>query len=163
MTVARVRLLIAAILFFGWLCWLGYLAFTQTNPVVLSRSQAMAADRFVVGEVTTDPATGSWSRTVTVVQDLRPVGAPLSGTIEVRNLEQADVTGGENRFRNKGHYLLMLTPIPGAGEKTFDLTRPPGRVYHPDGSKRIEPGRPWAYKWDNPDVQRQFEELVPKR
>jgi hypothetical protein len=163
MTVDRVRLLIAAILFFGWLGWLGYLAFTQTNPVVVSRSQAMAADRFVVGEVSIDPATGGWSKSVTVVQDLRPVGTPLSGTIEVRNLAHVDVTGGDKELRDKGHYLLMLTPIPGAGEKAFDLTRPPDRVYHPPRSNRSEPGHPWVYKWDNPDVQRQFEELVPKR
>jgi hypothetical protein len=161
MTVARVRLLIAAVLFFGWLCWLGYLAFTQTNPVVVSRSQAMAADRFIVGEVSLDPSTGALSKNVRVVEDLKPDGAPLGGTIEVVNLEQAEVTGGENRFHDRGHYLLMLTS---AGDgKTFNLTRPPGRVYRAPGSNRTEPGRPWAYKWDNRDVQRQFEELVPKR
>lgn len=156
MTVARVRLLVAAVVFVGWLGWLGYLAFTQTNPVVVSRSQVIAADRFIVGEVAIDPATGALNKNVTVVEDLKPNGAPLAGTIEVRNLEEAEVTGGDNRFHDKGRYLLMLTPL-GDG-KTFHLTRPPGRSSRAPGG-----GRPWAYKWDNPDVRRQFEELVPKR
>ena len=163
MTVARARLLVAAVLFVGWLGWLGYLASTQTNPVVVSHSQAMAADRFVVGEVSLDPATGALTKNVTVVQDLRPGGAPLSGTIEVRNLEEAEVTGGENRFHDKGHYLLMLTPVANADGHTFNLTRPPGRLYRAPGANRTEPGRPWVYKWDNPVVQRQFDELVPKQ
>ena len=50
MSVARVRLIVAAVLFFGWLCWLGYLAFTKTTPVIVSRSQVMAANRFVVAD-----------------------------------------------------------------------------------------------------------------
>ena len=41
MTVARVRLLLAAVLFFGWLGWLAYLAYFKTHPVVVSRSQVM--------------------------------------------------------------------------------------------------------------------------
>lgn len=155
MTVARARLLITAVLFFGWLGWLGYLAFTQTNPVVVSHSQVMAADRFVVGEVSLDPKTGALSKTVTVVEDLKPNGAPLGGTIEVRNLESAEVTGGDDQFRDKGRYLLMLNPV---GENKFDLARPPGR-----GSTGPGGGRPWVYKWDNPVVRRQFEELVPKK
>ncbi len=160
MTVARARLAIAAVLFFGWLGWLGYLAFTQTNPVIVSRSQAMAADRFVVGEVTVDPATGALNKNVTVVEDLRPDGAPLTGAVEVPNLEQAEVTGGETRFRDKGHYLLMLNS---AGNGKFNLTRPPGRVSRAPGGNRTEPGRPWVYNWDNTDVRRQFDELFPKR
>jgi len=155
MKVARARLVIAAVLFFGWLGWLGYLALTQTTPVVVSRSQAMEADRFVVGEVTLDPATGALSKQVRVVEDLRPDGTPLNGTIEVQNLEQAEVTGGENRFHDKGQYLLMLKPL---GGNKFELPRPPGR-----SSRAAGGGRPWVYKWDNPDVQRQFDELVPKK
>jgi hypothetical protein len=155
MTVARARLLIAAVLFFGWLGWLAYLALTQTNPVVVSHSQVMAADRFVVGEVSLDPSTGALGKTVAVVEDLKPDGAPLGGTIEVRNLEEAEVAGGDDRFRDKGHYLLMLKPI---GENKFDLARPPGRSAHAPGG-----GRPWVYPWDNPVVRRQFEELVSKK
>jgi hypothetical protein len=161
MSVARIRLIVAAVLFFGWLSWLGYLAFAKTTPVIVSRSQVMAASRYVVAEVSLD-ATGALNKNITVIEDLRPVGAPLAGTIEVRNLEQAEVTGGDTRFRDRGHYLLMLSPVSGADNKTFDLTRPPGRIYRPPGSNRVEPGRPWAYVWDNADVRKQFDALVPR-
>ena len=163
MSVARARLLVTAVLFFGWLGWLAYLAFTQTTPVVVSRSQVMAADRFVVARVTLDPATGALNKDVTVEEDLRPDGSPLTGTIEVKNLDQAEVTGGDTRFKDGGRYLLLLNPVPGSEGKAFDLTRPPGRVYRAPGSNRVEPGRPWVYAWDNTDVRKQFEELKPQR
>lgn len=162
MSVARVRLLVAAVLFAGWLCWLGYLAFAKTTPVIVSHSQAMAASRFVVAEVSLD-ANGALNKNVRVVEELRPGATPLPDIIEVRNLEQAEVTGGDIRFMDRGRYLLMLSPVPGAGDKAFELTRPPGRIYRVPGSNRVEPGRPWAYKWDNPDVRRQFDQLVPQR
>ena len=75
MTVARARLLVAAALFFGWLCWLGYLAATKTNPVVVSRSQVMASTHFVLATVTIDQQTGQPSREVSVEEDLRPLGS----------------------------------------------------------------------------------------
>lgn len=168
MTVARARLLVAAVLFFGWLCWLGYLAAYKTRPVVVSRSQAMAATRFVVGEVRIEPDTGALSKEVTVKQDLHPVGDPMPGTIRVTNLEQAEIAGGGTRFEDRKDYLLLLTPMPGGNGAVFELTRPPGRVYRRPPSndkqieKRVEPGRPYAYRWDNEDVRRQVEELKPK-
>jgi len=165
MTVARARLLVAAVLFFGWLCWLGYLAWFKTDPVVVSHSQVMAATRFVVGTVHLDPETGALSKQVTVVDDLRPTGPPLAGTITVTNLDKAEIAGGPNRFRDGGRYLLPLTPEATAGPNAFELTRPPGRIYRPPppNERRVEQGRPWAYAWDNEDVRRQFEALVPKR
>lgn len=163
MSPARLRLLAAAVLFFGWLCWLGYLAATKTRPLVVSHSQVMAADRFVSAEVTLAPDTGIPNKTVTVVEDLRPVGAPLAGAIEVRNIELAEVTGGHTRFQDRGRYLLMLSPVPAAGDRAFELTRPPGRIHKPAGAERVEPGRPWAYVWDNDEVRRQFAELIGRR
>jgi hypothetical protein len=163
MSVARARLFVAAVLFFGWLIWLGYLAFTKTTPVIVSHSQMMAANRFVVAKVSIDPATGALNKNVTIEEDLRPVGAPLTGTIEVKNLEQAEITGGDKRFRDGGRYLLALTPDAPDSDKLFQLTRSPGRVYRPPGANRVELGRPWAYVWDNDDVRKQFEALVPKR
>jgi len=163
MRAARIRLAIAAVVFFGWLGWLGYLAANKTRPVVVSHSQIMAANRFVVAEVTLDPATGALDKTVQVVEDLRPIGPPLAGAIEVRNLDQAEIAGGDSRFRDRGKYLLPLSPDPSGRPNAFELTRPPGRAYHPPGNeRRSEPGRPWAYVWDNVEVRRQFDALVPR-
>jgi hypothetical protein len=164
MTVTRARLLVAAVLFFGWLGWLGYLAAYKTRPVVVSRSQVMAASRFVVGKVKIEPDTGALSKEVTVETDLHPVGTPLTGTIKVMNLEQAEIAGGGTRFEDGKEYLLLLTPLAGGNDAVFELTRPPGRTYRPPppNDKRLEPGRPYAYRWDNEDVRRQFEALAPK-
>jgi hypothetical protein len=162
MTVARVRLVVAAALFFGWLCWLGYLAWFKTTPVVVSHSQVMASSRIVVGEVHLDADSGALRKDVTVVEDLRPVGPPLAGTITVTNLDKAEIAGG-GRFRDGQKYLLLLSHEPTAEPNVFELTRPPGRVYRPPppNERRVELGRPWAYSWDNEDVRRQFEALVP--
>ena len=46
----RLRLLLTLGLFVAWLGWLGYLAATKTNPVVVSRSQVMAATHFVLAD-----------------------------------------------------------------------------------------------------------------
>jgi hypothetical protein len=164
MTVARARLLVAAVLFFGWLCWLGYLAWFKTNPVVVSHSQVMAATRFVVGEVHLDPETGTLRKDVTVVDDLRPTGPPLAATITVANLGDADIAGG-GQFRDRHKYLLLLSHDSTAAPNEFELTVPPGRIYRPSlpDEKKSKRGRPWAYAWDNEDVRRQFEALVPKR
>ena len=158
MKVTKVRLLVALVLLVGWLCWLGYLAATQTNPVVLSRSQIMASTHFVVADVTVDPATGQPNKNVTVKEDLRPLGMPLSGTITVHNIKEARIAGetDANRFGN-GPYLLMLTRQPdGDG---FELTPPPRA---PGDEHPMRP-RPWAYRWNAPGVQDQFNSLVPKK
>ena len=164
MTVARARLAVAAVVFFGWLGWLAFLASSKTHPVVVSRSQVMAATRYVVAKVQIEPDTGALSKQVSVVTDLHPQGDPLAGTIRVTNLEAAEVVGGGARFEDGQEYLLLLTPVAGGKGDAFELTRPPGRVYRPPppNDKRVETGRPYAYRWDNEDVRRQFEALRPK-
>jgi hypothetical protein len=158
MKAVKVRLLVALVLLVGWLCWLGYLAATQTNPVVLSRSQIMASTHFILADVTMDSATGQPSKSVTVKEDLRPLGTPLSGTILVHNIKEARVAGESDATRfSQGPYLLMLTKLPdGEGFELTPAPRAPGDE-HP-----FRP-RPWAYRWSAPGVQEQFGSLVPKK
>jgi hypothetical protein len=87
-------LVVTGALFFGWLAFLGYLAATKTNPVIVSRSQAMASTHFVTAEVKVDPATGLPERLVTAVEDLRPHGDPLDPAIAVLNIKDARIAGG---------------------------------------------------------------------
>src|SRR5207253_3743429 len=132
------------------------LAATKTNPVVVSRSQVMVATRFVVAEVTINPQ-GFPNKAVTVVEDLRPVGAPLSRTIQVENIEKGRVAGAKG-FREGTRYLLPLSVSSTGGYALTVQPRSPGQeVVDPD---RL---RPWAYPWDDPEVQRQFNALVPPR
>jgi hypothetical protein len=151
---ARIRLVIAALLFFGWLGWLGYLAWFKTNPVVVSHSQVMAATNFVVAEVTIDPDTGEPRREVRIAEDLRPAGDRLAGDVKVANLKDARIAGGGG-FQANTKYLLPLT----RRGNDFELTPPP----RAPGSDAPVRGRPWAYRWDDPEVRKQFEALVPAK
>ena len=156
MTGPRTRLIVAAALLVGWLSWLAYLAATKTNPVVVSRSQVMAATHFVLANVTRDPETGQPNRQVTVVQDLRPGAQPIpaGATVSVLNIRDARIAGGKGGFEDPGPYLLPLTA---ANEGVFILTPPPRA---PGAS---QPLRPWAYVWGAPGVKEQFEALVVDR
>jgi hypothetical protein len=162
----RARLTVAAVLYYsrlvvplafliGWLCWLGYLAATKTDPVVVSRSQVMAANHFVLADVTRTPD-GQPNKQVTVVQDLRPVdqAIPAGATITVQNIKDARIAGGKDAFHDPGPYLLPLTTV---SDGVYLLTPPPKA---PGASQVL---RPWAYIWDAPGVQEQFDALVRGR
>ena len=56
MRIARVQLIVAAILFVGWLGYLAYLALGHSQPVVVSRTQLMNATSFP----TLPDISGSW-------------------------------------------------------------------------------------------------------
>jgi hypothetical protein len=153
---SRIFLFVSGGLFVTWLCWLGYLAATKTNPVIVSRSQVMASAHFVVATVTIDPQSGQPDREVAVVDDLRPSGESLKGKkIRVENIKNGRIGGGKE-FRPDTEYLMPLSPTPSG----FILTPQP----RSPGQEGIGEGvRPWAYVWDAPGVREQFEALVPKR
>jgi hypothetical protein len=151
------RLIVPTALFVAWLCYLAYLAATQTNPVVVSRSQMMASTHFVVARVQVDPQTGVPNRDVTIVEDLRPAGVALVGEIKIENIRAGRIGGGKE-FREDVAYFLPLTAT---GNGTYALTvqpRSPGQE-----AINYDSVRPWAYVWDAPGVKEQFEALVPKR
>jgi hypothetical protein len=152
---AKIRLLVATLLLVGWLSWLGYLAWTKTNPVVLSRSQIMASTHFVLAEVSIDRETGHPEPTVKLKEDLRPVGEPLPAQIRVRNIKEGRLAGKPDRFEEKATYLLMLTQSDGV----YELTPPPRAPGHENPMRP----RPWVYRWEDAGVKEQFESLVPKR
>jgi hypothetical protein len=152
----RIVMFVSGALFVGWLCWLGYLAATKTNPIVVSRSQVMASTHFVIATVTVDQQSGQPDREVTVVDDLRPLGGSLKGQkIRVENIKSGRIAGGK-AFDDKTQYLLPLSTT-ASGYVLTPQPRSPGQEVMGEGV------RPWAYVWDAPGVQQQFEELVPNR
>jgi hypothetical protein len=157
MKVARIRLGIAMLLLLGWLGYLGFLVLFERDPIVVSRSQVMASTQFVLANVTVDPTDGLPTKSVSVVEDLRPMGKSLTNqAITIWNIKDARVAGSSDGFRGKGPFLLMLTK---SGTDGFELTPPPRST---GGDTLVHP-KPWAYRWDAPGVKEQFEELVPKR
>ncbi len=150
----KVRVIVAGGLFFLWLGWIGYLAATKANPVVVSRAQLMAAEHYILAEVAVDPATKKPSKVQRVRDDLKSRGPALSGDINIYNLTEARIAGQKDaEFLPGTVYLLPVTKV---SDETYELTPPPKAP----GNEGITRGRPWAYPW-TPTVQRQFEQLVP--
>src|SRR5207248_782165 len=108
MTSGRVRLLIAFVLFAGWLGWLGFAAATKSRGPVVSRAQAAAATYVVVAELHGQPG-GKPPARAAVRQVLAGNGPPADAEIDVANLPE---TRG---FEGDGEYLLLLHPEPGSG------------------------------------------------
>ena len=74
MTLLRARLGVAAVLFAGWLAYLGYAAATKSRGPVVSRAQLAVASAAVVASV---DATADGKRTAVVVEPLT-AGAPAA-------------------------------------------------------------------------------------
>jgi hypothetical protein len=134
----RIRLLLAAALFLGWIAYLGFAALTKSRAPLLSRVQAASADAAVVARWD-----GHGTR-ATVTRHLW--GIPLEGEIDVQNLPKA------RGFTTPGEYLLYVVSRHGTWE-----------VVGPQRSPGMEPigsGSPLIYPWTE-DVQKQEGRLRP--
>lgn len=127
----RLRLGAAALAFALWVGYLGYLAFTARNPVVLSHSQFLVADVVVVARVE-DRAAGK----VKVEQVVRPKeNTPLAAgqEITVANLAGSEGWAGTDDYilplsAAGGHYQVVRVPrTPGYPRRPWELTNP--RIY----------------------------------
>jgi hypothetical protein len=130
----RVRLVVAAVLFAGWVLYLGFLAATTTQPRVLSRPQFLVSDLYVIADVGGDAENPS--DTVTVVE----AGGPGAGRKEVRPgaelrvalLAKADKDHG---WDGPNQYILPLTRLANGTYMLTPLPRSPG--YSGDGMPRL--------------------------
>ncbi len=113
MTAARVRLLLAALLFCAWIGWLAYLAATTTHPVVLSRPQFLDAKLDVVAEVRRNPKPpagadeGSADPVVELVEVLWPGDAPERKLKKLTVANLGEVSAQEG-WQGPGRYVLPL-------------------------------------------------------
>lgn len=152
MTAARVRLIAAAVLFAGWLGWLGaavYQArYAPKPPVVVSRAQLTAATHLVVADVAAGEE-GLPGAGVKVVQVLRGDGLQAGSAVEVMNLPTAKPPGPAP-FPGPGTYLL---PLVGDG-KTFRVAGLP----RSPGYEATTEERPPIYPWDD-DTRAQLRRL----
>ena len=158
LTSGRVRLFVAAVLFIGWLSYLGYAALTKNRGPVISRAQAAAATHAVVAEVEAGPD-GKPRPQVTVVESFGGNSPGRDAKLFVANL--ADVQG----FDGPGQYLLLLAADPRLqGVKLNPDDLPPFAVVgqqRSPGNDLVGVGRPLVYHWTD-DLRKQFEKL-PKR
>jgi hypothetical protein len=151
MSSARLRLGVAAVALAAWIGFLGYLAFTTTRPVVLSRPQFLAADAYVLAEL---EATGGGEPSDRVrVREVywSKVGAAPQGdapVVTVVNLPRVEANQG---WTGSGTYVLALSRDPRSKENSYLVTPIPRSPMYGKGDTPIYP--------ESPRVLRQVEIL----
>ena len=143
MTFARLRLVVMAVLFVGWLTWLGYAVARKGTVQPVSRAQLAAATYLVVADVRTG-ADGQPEPKAAVRQVLEaPAGAAPADEIEVERLPAAVTplpVAGESRTPPAGEYLLPLVKTERGTYRIAGLPASPG---YPAST----PDRPRIYPW----------------
>jgi hypothetical protein len=136
----RLRLIIAAAAFLGWIAWLSFAAITKSHAPIVSHVQAAVATAAVVAELhDTGPK-------VVIAEKDKLWGAIPTGEIEVANLPEA------RGFAGPGKYLLYLYAPRGAWLVVGQQRSP--------GNELAGVGQPIIYPWSD-DVQKQAEKLHP--
>jgi len=154
MTLARVRLVVAAVLFVGWLAWLGYAVSRKGTVQIVSRAQLTAATHLVVAEVAAGEDGQPLPR-VRVVEVLQaPDGDRPAGELDVEKLPAAATplpVAGESRTPPPGEYLLPLVKTDAGRFRIAGLPASPGYA-------ATNFDRPRIYPW-TPDVQAQLRKM----
>jgi hypothetical protein len=163
---SRWRLVVSAVLFVGWIGYLGWVVANSTRPVILSRPQFLTADLYVVATVTAQG--GGEPADVVTVKECKWAAVAADGKrqqLKVRNLPKCVTALG---WEGPGDYVLALSHTKD-GPDLFEVTplpKTPGFPgWSPERYERGEtlPGRKdpprLIYKATDP-VLRQLDELV---
>ena len=149
MSFARIRLYISAMLFFGWLAWLGVAVSQKGTVQIISSAQLTAATHVVVGTVTLD-ASGRADPKVQIREVLRSLDADkIHGVITIERVDKCVTPLPVNGSRDlaAGDYLFLLIKD-GSTFRVAGLPRSPG-------VEASMPERPIAYPWTD-DVKAQL-------
>lgn len=153
LTFAKIRLAVTALLFLGWVGWLGMQAANHTRPLIVSRSQALTMTDAVVAEVAADEQ-GKPRTTVKVVTSLvrfADTPDPTGQSITVIDLAEGRLPA---RYPfTPGQYLLMLRRTEAGEFRLAPIPRSPG---YETGPLPI----PYLYPWTDA-VRDQFQAMKP--
>jgi hypothetical protein len=119
---AKLRVLVAALLFVSWIGYLAYLVATTRDTIVLSRPQFLVSNLYVIGKVTGDAEHPVGSLQVEEVPwsaDDKDREQLVGATIPVKRLEQCQKANG---WKGAGSYILPLMKF---GEGNYWLTETP--------------------------------------
>jgi hypothetical protein len=155
---ARLKLVVAAVLFAGWIGYLAYLvvglaqqepAGPDGKPVVLSRPQFLVATLVVTAEVEdrTDRPTRAIVKAVHWPQNAE-TAALVDQTVEVRNLARSE------GLNEAGRYILPLW----SERDTFQVAPTPPSPGYPPGGPSREAGPSRVYL-STPHTQEQLEQI----
>jgi hypothetical protein len=127
----KARLVVAALLFVGWVSYLGYLVWRTQDLVVVSRSQAIMAHLVLVGDVGAE-------------QEGRPAAVAVKSVLWARATADRQLVGKEilvdwpdaiRGYDGPGEYLLLLNHS-GSGDR-FHVTPLPAVPGFAGGETRI--------------------------
>jgi len=145
---ARLRLIVAALLFVSWLGWLGYAVSRKGTVQIVSRAQLAAATHLVIAEISVGPDGVPLTRAL--VKESQS-GEKLTGPIVVRNLASAMTPlpiANDSRKPVAGDYLLPLVKLATGVYEIAGLPRSPGY-------EAQTPRSPVIYPWTE-DVKKQI-------
>ena len=162
MKAARLRLLLAAALFAGWIGLLAYLVVSMksslppgtSRPVVLSRPQFLVSSLDViaqVNEIDADPAE------VTIREVSWPKGKEADDMIG-KKIQVSRLPECRDHWIGSGEYILALAPFGEKGYQVMPLPRSPG---FPSGRPRIYPSTPQTRR-QLPEIRKSESLLVPE-
>ncbi len=142
------RLVVTAVLFAGWIAYLGYLVAATRNPIVLSRPQFLVASLHVI-------ATRNGPDTFLVDEVLYPAGKNedwQGKTITVRNLKTCQVysarAGAEPVPADEGRkYLMPIDVEEGANVRVAPLPPSPGYKMGPPRIYPVDTAVLNEYRW----------------
>lgn len=140
MTRARIRLIVTAVLFLGWISWLGYAVLQRGQTAVISRAQLTGATHLVVADVEMT-SEGLPDTRAKVVEVLRGDGVKAGDSIEVLNLPAARPPGAGETPKS-GPFLLALV----SDGKTYRVAALPESPGYPATSYSPS-DRPPIYRW----------------
>ncbi len=149
MTGARIRLVLAALAFFGWLAWLATAVWKNGNVPVVSRAQLTAATCLVLADLTLDDQNLPVSK-IAVTSVISGTGPAVGETVDVINLPKA-IAAGKYATPVPGVHAIPLSKTPDGAYRIAGL--PPSPGYNV-----TEPDRPLIYPW-NEDVKKQLRSL----
>jgi hypothetical protein len=125
------RLIAATVLFLGWIGYLAFLAATTTEPIILSRSQFLAADLYVIAEVDDAPV---WPTFPDLV--VGTAGLPAAGLMP------------PDRVERPGYVVTVKEVIWAADATDAKRTRLIVKNLADSGVKRIQKGE--KPTWERP-------------
>lgn len=127
-------LAVAALLFAGWVSWLGYLALTTTRPEVLSRPQFLASQLDIVADI---DGSGEHAEAAVTVADVLWHAQEVTKPEKGERLTVVNLPHVSDGWTGPGRYILPLTRE-GTQYRVAPVLHSPGlsrahdrpRIYH---------------------------------
>src|SRR5262245_11994002 len=120
MVFPKARLIVSGCLFVGWLGFLAWLVAQTRDPVILSRTQFLAANLYVVADVQSCQGWPCPDVTITeVVWSARDAGQLVNKQVAISGLPDC---GRKNGWAGAGKYILALTHLRLGDKDTFQVT-----------------------------------------